>query len=198
MSNNKPWLKKQEAPREIEVMGAKIKLKNLSFGEARKAISGGVQLGKDGKPNIDVTTLQAMRAVAAIADWELTDENDNKLPITIETLDSLDEGFASELVKAVTEHVEDGELSKEEKKVIEKAVKDSIDGKKLDHKPQALTVYELCKEFHCLPSQLDEEDNKTIQEMIAVMSAMREQEQKESRKQKRDKLKQEKGASQRR
>ncbi|QFG05866.1 tail assembly chaperone [Bacillus phage 056SW001B] len=116
MSNNKPWLKKQEAPREIEVMGAKIKLKNLSFGEARKAISGGVQLGKDGKPNIDVTTLQAMRAVAAIADWELTDENDNKLPITIETLDSLDEGFASELVKAVTEHVEDGELSKEEKK----------------------------------------------------------------------------------
>jgi hypothetical protein len=49
-----------------------------------------------------------------------------------------------------------------------------------------------------LPSQLDAEDNRDIQEMITVMNAIREQEKKANRKEKRDKLKQEKGASQRR
>lgn len=116
MSNNKPWLKKQEAPKEIEVMGAKIYLKSLSFGEARKAISGGVQLDKNGKPNIDVTTLQAMRAVAAIADWELTDENDNKLPVSVDTLDSLDETFASALVQEINDAVSGDGLKESEKK----------------------------------------------------------------------------------
>ncbi|QFG05169.1 tail assembly chaperone [Bacillus phage 019DV002] len=115
MSNNKPWLKKK-TNREITVMGAKIQLKNLSFGEARRAISGGVKINKDGTPDVDVTMLQAKRSLAVIADWDLTDENDVKLPIDLDTLDNLDESFASELIQEVTAAISADELSEDEKK----------------------------------------------------------------------------------
>ena len=75
----------------------------------------------------------------------------------------------------------------------------SLEGKKVEKHPEALTTYELCKEFGWLPSQLDKEDNKTIEELLVVMNAINEHQGKESKKQKREEVKQKfGGGSQRR
>jgi chlorite dismutase len=67
-----------------------------------------------------------------------------------------------------------------------------LEGKKVENPPEALLIYELCKTFSCLPSQLDEEDSKTIDELIVVMNAVEEHEKKESKAQKRKSLAQQK------
>ena len=59
-------------------------------------------------------------------------------------------------------------------------------------------VYELCKTFGWLPSQLDNEDNKTIEELIVVMNAMSEHSQKGEKKNKRHELSKKVGGGQRR
>jgi hypothetical protein len=73
-----------------------------------------------------------------------------------------------------------------------------LDGKKVTNPPQALTIYELCKTFGCLPSQLDEEDSKTISELIVVMNAVNEYEKKETNKANRKTLAQQHGGVKRR
>lgn len=66
---------------------------------------------------------------------------------------------------------------------------DGLDGKKVKDPPEALTVYELCKTFKCLPSQLEKEDNKTIEEFLVIMNAIAEHDSKESKKNNREDLK---------
>jgi hypothetical protein len=56
----------------------------------------------------------------------------------------------------------------------------------------------LCKEFGWLPSQLDEEDNKTIEELMVVMNAISEHETKDDKKNRRKEVSQQFGGSQRR
>jgi hypothetical protein len=73
-----------------------------------------------------------------------------------------------------------------------------LEGKSVENAPQALTIFELCKTFGCLPSQLDEEDSKTISELIVVMNAVNEFEQKESKATKRKSLAQKHGGVKRR
>jgi P2-related tail formation protein len=103
MANNKPWLKKNEE-RTIEVMGAKVTLKKMSFGDSRKAINDSMNIDMNtGKAKVDASLVGVLRALYQIQDWELTDENDNKLPITLDTLDNiLDEEFVGELVQKIT------------------------------------------------------------------------------------------------
>lgn len=68
-----------------------------------------------------------------------------------------------------------------------------LSGKKSEgFNPQALTTYELCKAFHCLPSQIEKEDNKVIEEMLIIMNAVNEYEQGETKKVKREQLKEKK------
>lgn len=112
---NKPWLKKKDT-QTVEVMGAKIKVKKLSFGESRKAIQGAIRYNPVTKQQeIDQTLAGILRSVAMIEDWELTDENDNKLPITVDTVDQLDEEFISELIQTMNE-IDDSEVTDQEKK----------------------------------------------------------------------------------
>jgi hypothetical protein len=73
-----------------------------------------------------------------------------------------------------------------------------MSGKTLDEYPEVLLRYELCKEFGWLPSQLDQEDNKTIEEFIVIMNAMSEHQSKESRKSRREALKNKHSGGQRR
>lgn len=68
----------------------------------------------------------------------------------------------------------------------------------MENPPQALLTYELCKTFGCLPSQLEKEDSKTIEELIVVMNAINEFEQKQSRAQKRQALVKKVGGAKRR
>jgi hypothetical protein len=65
----------------------------------------------------------------------------------------------------------------------------SLDGKKVESPPEALTTYQLCKEFGWLPSQLDDEDNKTIEELLVVMNSINEHESKANKKNKREEAK---------
>jgi hypothetical protein len=74
----------------------------------------------------------------------------------------------------------------------------SLDGKSVDNAPDVLQTYELCKEFGWLPSQLDAEDSKTIQEMIVVMNAINEHQSKGEKRNKRKEVAGKFGGSQRR
>lgn len=113
---NKPWLKKNDE-KVIEVMGAKITLKKMSFGESRKAIAQAMKVNMvTQKAEVDASLVGVLRALAQIKDWELTDENDNKLPITLDTLDNvLDESFVGELIKAINEKDENSPTETEKK-----------------------------------------------------------------------------------
>lgn len=67
-----------------------------------------------------------------------------------------------------------------------------LEGKKLakgEVSPSSLTIYELCKTFKCLPSQIAQEDNKVIEEMLIIMNTVNEHDSKESKKQKREEAK---------
>lgn len=113
---NKPWLKKNDE-KTIEVMGAKVILKRMSFGESRQAISKAMKVNMvTQKAEVDASLVGVLRALAQIKDWELTDENDNKLPITLDTLDNvLDEDFVGELIQKINEQ-DDNTPTETEKK----------------------------------------------------------------------------------
>ncbi|RXF11074.1 hypothetical protein EG878_14555 [Enterococcus faecalis] len=102
----KPWLKKnlEEGKNEVNVMGATIKLKTLSFGDSRKATSAAMEVNeRTGSVKIDAGLLGLLRTLYQIDDWDLTDEDGNKLPISLETFDEvLDEPFVNELIAAVS------------------------------------------------------------------------------------------------
>lgn len=114
--SNKPWLKKNDK-KEITVMGAKIQLKTMSFGDSRKAVSQAMTLDMDSqKANVDASLVGVLRAIAQIEDWDLTDENDNKLPVTLETFDNvLDEEFVGALIEEITKQ-DKNHVTKSEKK----------------------------------------------------------------------------------
>lgn len=113
---SKPWLKKNNE-KVIEVMGAKIWLKPLTFGEARKAIKEATRINMvTRQAEVDPSLLAVLRALYQIKDWELTDEEGNKLPITLETIDNvLDEHFVSEMIQKITELDNNG-VTEDEKK----------------------------------------------------------------------------------
>jgi hypothetical protein len=113
---NKPWLKKNDDKKTVEVMGANIQIKKLTFGESRKAIQGAMKYNPVTKQHeIDQTLAGILRSVAMIEDWELTDEENNKLPIDFNTIDSLDESFVSELIQTMNKE-DDNEVTEQEKK----------------------------------------------------------------------------------
>lgn len=119
MTNVKPWLAKKDTQKVIEVLGAKITLKPLKYGKAREALSLALTVNqKTNKAAVDSGLLATLRALHQIADWELTDENDEKLPINLNTLDELlDESFVQELVQEIsTQGTPDSSVSEDEKK----------------------------------------------------------------------------------
>ena len=113
----KPWLKKTDE-NEIEVLGSKIVLKKISFGASRSAVNASVKIDpKTQKTDVDATLLSVLRTIGQIKDWDLTDENDEKLPINLNTFDEvLDEEYASKIIEAVQKHTEPGVTEKEKKK----------------------------------------------------------------------------------
>lgn len=100
-----PWLNKQ-VTKTIEVEGVRVTYKSLSFGDQRKAQAEALVVGSNGKPKIDVGLIGVLQTVAAIIDWEFTDENGNKLPISLDTFDNvLDPEFGGKIIAAVSEQV---------------------------------------------------------------------------------------------
>lgn len=114
---NKPWLKQVTANKEIEVMGAKIQVKKLTFGESRKAIQGAFkQVGLNKQPELDQTLASILRSIKMIESWDLTDEHGQELAISIDTIDFLDEEFVGELIQALNAE-DENEVTPEEKKL---------------------------------------------------------------------------------
>lgn len=119
MLNNKPWLMKKDSEEIfVEVYGAKIYLKKLNYGSSRKALNTALTIDKLGNPHMDTGLLATLRTIAQIERWELTDEDDKELPITLDTFDNiLDENFIEELMSKVTEKMgSQNGVSEEEKK----------------------------------------------------------------------------------
>lgn len=109
--------KKDTGDKFVEVMGEKIYLKNMSFGDSRKAIDQALLVDMNtNKTKVDATLLGVLRALGQIRDWTLEDEEGNKLPITLETIDEvLSEEFVGELIQKVTEQ-DASNVTPEEKK----------------------------------------------------------------------------------
>lgn len=100
----KPWLKKERNDEVVEVMGAKIVLKALSYGKAREAVALAMKLDmQSGQMDMDATLLAALRALYQIKEWDLTDEKDKPIPVTLKQLDDMDPDFVNELVKVIGE-----------------------------------------------------------------------------------------------
>jgi hypothetical protein len=115
--SNKPWLKKASEDKSVTVMGANIKVRKLSFGESREIVNKATKVDyKKQTSTVDSTLLGVLRCIAMIKEWDITDENENVLPITLDTFDNvLDEEFAGAVIEAVL--VEDGgSVSEQEKK----------------------------------------------------------------------------------
>jgi hypothetical protein len=72
-------------------------------------------------------------------------------------------------------------------------VKRSLDGKEVQDYGKVIQIYELCKTFHVLPSQLDKEDARDIDMLLIVHNAVGSHEKKSERKGKRDELKKKMG-----
>ena len=112
----KAWLHKSIS-KEIEVMGAKIKVRNLRFGDTRHAVSQSVEMDPmTNSSKMDATLMGVLRTISAIQSWDVTDEEDKVLPITLDTFDNiLAEEFVSALIDAVSKEI-DGGMNEQEKK----------------------------------------------------------------------------------
>lgn len=112
----KPWLQGSKIEF-VEVEGVKVWYKSLSFGEQRAITKETVQIDSKGLPQVDVSLVTVLQTVKAITDWEFTDENENKLPISLHTFDEvLSPEFGGMIIKAVSDKVNTQIPSNEEKK----------------------------------------------------------------------------------
>lgn len=119
MTNNKPWLAKKESGKFVVVEGVKVFLKPLKYGKSREALSVALTVNqRTGEAKVDTGLLATLRALYQIKDWELTDENDEKLPINLNTLDEvLDEAFVQQLIQEINSHgAAESVVTEEEKK----------------------------------------------------------------------------------
>lgn len=99
------WLNK-EVIKTVTVEGARITYKTLSFGAQRRVQGACVTVNEKGEPKADFTLMGVMQTVEAIMDWDVTDEEGNKLPISVETFDELlNPDFATEIIAVVSEQV---------------------------------------------------------------------------------------------
>lgn len=112
----KPWLKKNDE-KVIHIEGCKIVTKPISFGESRKAMKQALKFDPFTKASaVDPTLLSILRTIAQIKDWDLTDNDDKKLPITLDTFDNLlDEEFVGKVIQAVQDAQPQGVTEGEKK-----------------------------------------------------------------------------------
>jgi hypothetical protein len=113
---NKPWLKSNEGEEVIEVMGAKVTLKPFTYGMSRRATQASMKVDPfTRKVEMDAGLMGLLRTLYRIKDWDITDENDEKLPISLDTLDMLSEEFVNELLQKANV-AEDIAVTESEKK----------------------------------------------------------------------------------
>lgn len=113
------YLRKVEI-KEIEVMGQKIKLAPLSYGQRKTIQTGFMKMNpKTFVMEVDNENLFKMDDtlhLAKIKDWDLLDENSNKLPINMHTVEELlDPDFVKALFEAISKELPEM-LSDDEKK----------------------------------------------------------------------------------
>jgi len=111
-----PWLNK-EVIKTVDVEGMRITFKNLSYGDSRRIQNECVSVGDDKQPKVDIGLMGTLQAVHSIVDWDLTDEEENKLPITLDTFDNLlDANFGEKIIEAVLGKIDEKVDTKKKKK----------------------------------------------------------------------------------
>ncbi|HDT6579219.1 hypothetical protein ACS4JF_25420 [Bacillus thuringiensis] len=115
--SNKPWLRNKEE-KFIILHGAKIHYKKLGYGESRKIAEQATTFDKMGRPiKNDVSLAMTLQVVNSITDWELTNNEGEKLPITLDTFDNeLDPDFVGEIIQAVHSKIDAGVPEDKKKK----------------------------------------------------------------------------------
>jgi len=105
---------------EIVVEGQKIKIAPLGYGERKRIQTSFMKMNpRTMQMEIDNDNLFKMDDalnVAKIKDWDLLDEDSNKLPIALETIEELlDPDFVKAMMAEIVKHLPE-EVSEEEKK----------------------------------------------------------------------------------
>ena len=76
----------------LKLQGQKIKIKKLSYGEQKEAMS-------DAKDN-EMLMMDKVLCLSVV-EWDIVDEKDNKLLINIDGINKLDAGFINELAQEI-------------------------------------------------------------------------------------------------
>lgn len=79
--------------------------RKLTYGQMRDIARAG-QTTENGEVKMDNLTATDTLLLAHIESWNLTDEQDNPLPLTAESLTVLDEDDAAQLTKLATSQIE--------------------------------------------------------------------------------------------
>ena len=79
--------------KKLKIEGQTIKIKKLSYGEQKETMS----QGADGS---DMAMMDGA-IVKSVIEWDIKDEKDNKMLISIESLDLLDAGFVNKLAQEI-------------------------------------------------------------------------------------------------
>jgi len=78
----------------LKIKGQKIKIKKLSYGEQKESMA----VSKD-----DEMSMMDNIVVKSVIEWDIKDEKENKLLISIESINLLDAGFVNDLAKEIME-----------------------------------------------------------------------------------------------
>jgi len=84
---------------EVTMDGHRLRFRTWTHGEKKRAFSKAVKINPEtGKPEIDPWILNDEMLAASLTEWDLKDKNGRVLPITVETLEALDEAEYGDLI----------------------------------------------------------------------------------------------------
>jgi len=84
---------------EVTIDGHRLRFRTWTHGEKKRAFSKAVKIDPEtGKPEIDPWILNDEMLVASLVEWDLKDKDGHMLPITVKTLESLDEAEYGDLL----------------------------------------------------------------------------------------------------
>jgi len=83
----------------VTINGHRLKFRTWTHGEKNRALSKAVRVDPEtGKSEIDPWTLNDEMLAASLAEWDLKGKDGRVLPISVETLESLDEAEYGDLI----------------------------------------------------------------------------------------------------
>jgi len=93
---------------EVTIDGHRLKFRTWTHGEKNRAFSKSVKIDPGtGTPEIDPWALNDEMVAASLVEWDLKDEKGRPLPISVGTIQSLDEAVYGSLINGMIRFAQD-------------------------------------------------------------------------------------------